>query len=109
MSYEIINLTLPFVIQQIEDVLADYPKYPYQAAFCLHELRQKLITYTLSHLPNKYTVIESGQAPAANTNVSYITLEQRLNMENLIRGGILHLLRENADWLSLHLPQETKI
>ena len=90
---------LQFVIKSAEDILQEYPEYPYQAAFALPELRQKLITYVLS-LSNNYRVIENARQPLKITNVLYPSLEQRLRIEVLIRGGIFHLLRENADWIS---------
>jgi hypothetical protein len=35
-------------------------------------------------------------------------MEERLRMEHLIRGGILHLLRENAQLVSRYIPQVEK-
>lgn len=98
MSQEI-RLNLQFVIEEVEDILQEYPEYPYQAAFAIPELRQKLITYVLS-LSNNHRVIENARQPLKITNYLYPSLEQRLPIEVLIRGGILHLLRENADWLA---------
>lgn len=62
MAYRLINLTLPFVIEQVQDILDDYPERPYQVAFSIHELRQKLIAHVLSQIPNRYTV-EGVQEP----------------------------------------------
>ncbi len=104
MSHEIINLTLPITIQEIENVLEDYPEHPYQVAFAIHELRQKLIAHVLSHIPNRYTV-EGTQLPPRNRQSLDSSLEQRVRLETLIRGGILHILRENADWVGRHIPQ----
>ncbi len=56
MSPELINLTLPVVIAEIENVLEDYPEYPYQVAFSMPELRQRLLAHVLTHTPNRYTV-----------------------------------------------------
>jgi hypothetical protein len=53
MSSELTNLTLPAVIQEIEDVLYEYPEHPYQSAFSIPELRQKLIAHILNHVPNR--------------------------------------------------------
>ena len=52
MSYELINLTLPVVLAEIENVLDDYPENPYQIAFSLPELRQRLVAHVLTHTPN---------------------------------------------------------
>ena len=48
MSKTIANLTLPVVVQEIEKVLGTYTDHPYQKAFSMPELRQKLIVYVLS-------------------------------------------------------------
>jgi len=104
MTYELINLTLPFVTKQVQNILADYPEHPYQVAFSTHELRQKLIAHVLSQIPNCYTV-EGVKEPPKDLMLYPSSLEQRLYMETLIRGSILHLLRENAGSVSRHLPQ----
>lgn len=99
MSYELINLTLPMVIQEIEDVLNEYPEHPYQIAFSIHEFRQKLIAYVLSQVPNQYAIVEEP-APASRPIRHSSLIAERLYLETVIRGGILHILRENADRLS---------
>jgi hypothetical protein len=104
MSYALINLTLPIVVQEIENVLDDYPEYPYHSAFSIHELRQKLIAHVLSHVPNRYAVEGIQELPSSLKVRHTSPLAERLNTEMIIRAGILHILRENADWLSRNLP-----
>jgi ribosomal protein S18 acetylase RimI-like enzyme len=100
MSFELINLTLPLVIQEIEDVLDEYPEHPYQSAFSIHEFRQKLIAYVLSQVPNQYA-ISGEQAPARKPSPRHSSLvAERMYLETIVRGGILHILRENADQLT---------
>jgi hypothetical protein len=94
-----------FVIQEIDKVLADYPEHPYQAAFSIEELRQKLVTHVLKHIPAECKVTEIEQKQQKKPN-SLLTKEQRLRIDVLIRGSILHLLRENADWISHRIHQE---
>ncbi len=72
MSFELINLTLPLVIQEIEDVLDEYPEHPYQSAFSIHEFRQKLIAHVLSQVPNQYVI--SGEQPPQENPVLDIPL-----------------------------------
>lgn len=104
MSHGLVNLTLPVVIQEIDYVLDEYPEHPYQSAFSMPELRQKLIAHILCNVPNYYAV-EGAQEPSNNAQVRHSSLlQERLRMEMVIRGSILHILRENADWLSRHLP-----
>lgn len=100
MSHELINLTLPMVIREIEDVLDEYPEHPYQIAFSIHEFRQKLIAYTLSQIPNQYAIAGEA-APASRSSPRHASLiAERLYLATVIRGGILHILRENAERLS---------
>ena len=107
MSHSLINLTLPVVIQEIEDVLDEYPEHPYQLAFSLPELHQRLVAYVLSQVPNHH-VVEGIQETPVKPRVHHSTvLQERLRMEMIIRGGILHLLSENAAWLSHNLPRST--
>ena len=107
MSYELINLTLPAVIQEIEDVLDEYPPHPYQAAFSIHEFRQKLIAHVLSQVPNQYA-IAGEPTPIRKPSPRHSSLlSERLYLETVVRGGILHILRENAVHLS-DVLQKTK-
>ncbi len=100
MSFELINLTLPLVIQEIEDVLDEYPEHPYQSAFSIHEFRQKLIAHVLSQVPNQYE-IAGEQAPARRPRTRHSSLSaERMYLETVVRGSILHILRENADRLT---------
>lgn len=100
MSHELVDLTLSTVIQEIENVLDEYPKNPYQRAFALPELHQKLIDHVLNNVPN-YNTVDGAHKPSNNPQARHFAfLQKRLRTEMIIRGSILHILRENADWLS---------
>lgn len=100
MTHELINLTLPIVLREIDDVLDEYSEYPYQLAFSIHEFRQKLIAHVLSQVPNHYA-IAGEQAPARKPSPRDSSLlAERMYLETVVRGGILHILRENADRLT---------
>jgi hypothetical protein len=94
-----------YVLREIENVLKDYPEYPYQVAFSMDELRAKLVTHVLSHLSTCYSVIGEPPKPIINAQFSYHSKSKRLRLDVLIRGSILHLLRENAVWISRHIQQ----
>ena len=100
MSHELVNLTLPMVLREIGDVLEEYPEHPYQSAFSIHEFRQKLIAHVLSQVPNHYAI--SGEpAPARKPSPQHVSpLVERMHLGMVIRGGMLHILRENAARLS---------
>ena len=106
MSHELINLTLPVVVAKIEDVLEDYPEHPYQIAFSLPELRQRLLAHVLTHTPNCYAVQgEKLATPKYSKSLNPAPMQEQIRMENLIHGGILHLLRENAEWVGGRITQ----
>ncbi|MEH2163605.1 MAG: hypothetical protein V7K38_21845 [Nostoc sp.] len=104
MSHALINLTLPIVLQEIENVLGEYPEHPYQLAFSIHELRQKLIAHILSHAPNRYVVEEVQKSSSDPKLHNFSPFKERLYLEMVVHGSILHILRENADWVSRHIP-----
>ena len=93
------------VFQAIENVLEDYPEYPYQAAFSIVQLRQKLVTHVLKHLPKCYSVIGKAQKLTTDAKFTYRSMQERIRLDVLIRGSILHLLRENADWVGRNLQR----
>jgi hypothetical protein len=105
MSHKIINLTLPIVLQEIENVLAEYPEYPYKATFAVEEFRQKLIAHVLSHIPNRFTVIDDSEEPPKG-NLFHHPISERLRLEDLIHGGILHIIQENADSVGFMMTQK---
>lgn len=106
MSHQIVNLTLPVVLREIENVLEEYPEYPYQVAFSVEEFRQKLTAHVLSNIPNRYTVIDDSQKPSKEVDFLRRPIAERLQMENLIRGGILHILSQNADSVGFMIAQK---
>jgi hypothetical protein len=105
MSHQIINLTLPVVLKEIENILDDYPEYPYRVAFSVEEFRQKLLAHVLSNIPNRYTVIDDSQEAPKDAKPLHRPISERLRIENMIRGGILHILRENADTVGFMITQ----
>lgn len=88
-----------YVLQEIENVLQDYPEHPYQVAFAIDELRSKLVAHVLRHIPICYSVIRDTQKLTTNAKFPYRSKSERIRLDTLIRGSILHLLRENADWI----------
>ena len=107
MSFELINLTLPTVLREIGEVLDDYPEHPYQSAFSIHEFRQKLIAHVLGQVPNHYAIAgEPAPARKLGAPPHRSPLAERMYRETVIRGGILHILRENADRLSHMFEQQ---
>ncbi|NES98833.1 MAG: late competence development ComFB family protein [Desertifilum sp. SIO1I2] len=106
MSKKLLNLTLPIVLEEIENVLAAYPKYPYQQAFSVSELRQDLVAYVLSRVPNKYAAVEETEPFVYQMGSSVYSSKQMLDIENCIHIGIqdiLHVYHQTASRLARSL------
>jgi len=88
MHKTLVNLTLAVVTEEVENILETYPKHPYQQAFAPSGLRQDLIAYVLSRIPNTYTAIESSESASNQTIQVRCSSEQLLHIENLIHTGI---------------------
>ncbi len=99
MQKNLVNITLVVVTEEVEIILESYPKYPYQEAFSPSGLRQDLIAYVLSRVPNKYTAIDSESMLSQRVHFS-CSSEQLLEIEDLIHTGIRDVLhsQEKIDY-----------
>ncbi len=61
---------------------------------------QKLIAHILSHVPNRYVVEGLQELSSTPKSPYYLPIQERIQIETVVHGSILHILRENADWLS---------
>ena len=99
MPHPRIDLTLPCVVNEIETALDEYPEFPYQIAFSFQSLRQKLISHILDEIPNHYRV-EDDSKTLSHSRLSYASsFERQIKLEMIVHGSILHILRENSEWL----------
>jgi hypothetical protein len=103
MTKTIVNLTLPVVVDQIETALEDYPYHPYQQAFAIPDLRQRLIAYVLSRISNSYTVLEEGENSTHSNNCSS---DRILQIKNIVTQGIHDILQQYWEWSDRHIPSE---
>ncbi|NJO40010.1 MAG: hypothetical protein HC865_04850 [Cyanobacteria bacterium RU_5_0] len=97
MAKTMVNLTVPVIIEEIENVLETEPYCSCQQAFEKMDLRQELIGYTLSRVRSRYRMIDEGDKPSSFFNSLPTTLEERLQIEAVVRQGIQHLLHTNGD------------
>jgi len=88
----LMNLTLPLVIEEIDKIVNTYPEYPYRIAFSPAGLRQDLLAYVLSRIPNTYTVVEETSNSSNSTVIPRCSREQRLQIEHMIHLGIRDVL-----------------
>jgi hypothetical protein len=94
-----VDLTIAVVEAEADHLLHSYPYYPYQRAFSAPSLRQKLIAYVLSRLPNLYGVIE---AQAVSTeDPLHCPSEQQQQIEVLVHRGIHCLLIEGVPHVAI--------
>lgn len=96
-------------VEEIGDVLNTYPHHPYQQAFAIPEMEQKLLAYVLNQIHSIYTVNAGRKELHRHHRFPSRSLEQRLHMEPLIRHGIIHILQENAEWVSHHIPEQVDL
>jgi hypothetical protein len=107
MSKTIINLALSAVMDKVESILDTYPSHPYQQAFSIPDLRQKLVSYVLSRIPCHYTVIDDIGDSTIDLKSLYCSTAEDVHMDTIIRQGIDHILQSNADWVDHHIPETT--
>lgn len=105
MSKTLVNLTIPVVIQELEDILATYPHHPYQEAFAHPDFRQILIAYILNRIPSHYITIDDTEAKVL-TNLDELRgfLENTLHIQEIIHQGIEKILCEQAHDINRHIP-----
>jgi hypothetical protein len=92
MNKQLINVTLPVVIEEIEHILATYPAYPYQHAFSVPSLRKNLIAYVLKRVPNQHIVVEETQSSLNPTLLPCYSTQRLLDIEHWIHVGIRDVL-----------------
>lgn len=99
MAQKLINLTCLLIIQEVEEILKDYPQNPYQSAFMNPALWNRLINNILNQIPNQYYIIlnESEEFPD-NIRILYSSLEERMHLEMIIRQSLVYLFQEYADF-----------
>ncbi|MEG3882306.1 hypothetical protein QT972_33665 [Microcoleus sp. herbarium7] len=106
MQKNLVNITLAAVTEEIEIILESYPKYPYQEAFSPSGLRQNLIAYVLSRVPNRYVAIDSESVPCQTVEFR-CSSEQLVHIENLIHTGIRDVLH-SYDKIDYRLLEQVK-
>ncbi|MDY6936797.1 MAG: hypothetical protein SWY16_03940 [Cyanobacteriota bacterium] len=106
---KLLNLTLLYVTQEVNQILNEYPVYPYQKAFAKPKLRQQLIARVLSQIPNRHIVMDESEDLPQYFNYPQCWLDrtenfyhhakfppcaaaEQLRIENLIYEAIFDLM-----------------
>jgi hypothetical protein len=106
MTKTIVNLTLPVVAAEIEDVLETYPHHPYQQAFSIPDIRQELIAHVLSRISSCYVVLEDAQKPSIHLNSLPGSLKEKACIRSFIHQGIEKIFHKKEKELSRQIPEE---
>jgi hypothetical protein len=108
MTKTIVNITMPFIVKKIEEILETYPAHPYQEAFANLDLRQSLIAEILNRVPNHYITVDAHteRQKQLTTPEDWCSfLEQTLNIESIIHEEIQKILLEQAQEINRHIPE----
>ncbi len=98
MTRTIVNLAASVVVAEVQSILKTYPAHPHREAFSAPSLRQKLLVYVLSRMPNCYVVVDDHDLHRSHPETIHCPLDQRRQMVALIHQGIEHLLQEDRDF-----------
>ncbi|MBE9178007.1 hypothetical protein IQ268_05335 [Oculatella sp. LEGE 06141] len=107
MPKTIVNLTLPVVNAEIEEILHSYSSHP--ASFSVPNLRQKLLSYVLCRIPGIYTVLDEAELLSVNVGTLCHAAEQRQQIDSLIHQGIQELMNAESQWSDRHTPPDSNM
>ncbi|MGI0493649.1 hypothetical protein ACN4EG_17855 [Alkalinema pantanalense CENA528] len=106
MTKTLVNLTTPVVLAEIEEVLSNYPDYPYHKVFANPDMRQELVAYVLTRVQSIYSTCDADQSEEQQsfTNGRICSVQAEESIPMLIHEGILELLKEFSD--PAQIPEE---
>jgi hypothetical protein len=91
MAKTIVNLTMPVIVEEIENILDTYQHHPYQEAFRIPDLYQELMAYVLSRVRSRYAVVDEYDRSVISSQTRLVPLEEKLRIESVIYDGIQHV------------------
>jgi hypothetical protein len=91
MPKTIVNLTMPVIVEEIENILDSYQHHPYQEAFRIPDLYQELMAYVLSRVRSRYVVADELDRSGIADRARLVPLEEKLHIESVIYDGIQHV------------------
>ncbi|PSB33094.1 hypothetical protein [Stenomitos frigidus] len=104
MTKALVNLTLPTVVGEIEQIVETYPHHPYQQAFANPDIRQELIAYVLSQIHNAYVAVEEGEPIAADSETTPALDESETHLKSFIHEGMQQVLQAHPELVSHEIP-----
>lgn len=109
-----IKLTLLIDVEEIDSFLSDCPDCLQQEFASIRELqpknsnaelRQQLINHVVSHIPQRYEVIDCTQECSEKPKMPYGVLEEGLQVKVLVQDGIFQILPDSSEASRLALYQ----
>ncbi|MEM6446937.1 MAG: hypothetical protein AAF704_10295 [Cyanobacteria bacterium P01_D01_bin.123] len=109
MPHSLSNLALQLVQSTLNRVLETYPRHPYQNAFSIPDLRQRLLAYVLNHIPSCYVSVD-GLTTRNQPEKVYAEFadEHAETVELFTRIGIDEILAIHGDWVCDRIPNSTE-
>jgi hypothetical protein len=93
MDMTLINLTLLKVNGEIENFLGKiYPVATYQKILRNPQLRQKLLAYILSRIPNRYAAFHSEKIISISPEPLSFSTGEKLEIKQLVQQGVVYLI-----------------
>jgi len=106
MTKTLVNLTITVVLKKLEKILETYPHHPYQEAFANPDIRQTLIAFVLSRVPNQYITLDEEEKPELFCSESLCrSLEATSHIESIIHEGIDKVLCEESENVHRYIPE----
>ena len=107
MTKTLVNLTLPTVVGEIEQIVETYPHHPYQQAFANPDIRQELVAFVLTQIHNVYVAVEDREPVSANSETTPALTESETHLKSFIHEGIQQVLQAHPELVSHAIPEET--
>jgi hypothetical protein len=105
MTKTLVNLTISVVVKKLENILETYPHRPYQEAYANPDIRQTLIAYILSRIPNQYITVDEENPELICSDSLLRSLERTLHIESIIHQGIEKVLHEQVEDFHRYIPE----
>ncbi|MBD2435849.1 hypothetical protein [Nostoc sp. FACHB-110] len=108
MTRTLVNITIPVVIKKLENILETYPHHPYHEALANPDVRQTLIAYILSRIPNQYITLDEEAKPdllCSDSLCRSLESTSRIDIESIIHKGIEKVVSEQVENIHRYIPE----
>lgn len=93
MDITFVNLTLLKINGEIENLLGHiYPAATYHKILNNSRLRQKLLTYILDRIPNRYAAINAEKIITISPESLYCSIREKIEIKQFVQQGVVYLI-----------------